>query len=129
MLIVLKMLIKIITSRTLPFKAKKVIYVCSPLRGNIELNRMKAIEYSKHVSDLGFIPITPHAYFTTFIDDNNPDERVKGMDMAKQLLILCDELWIFGDIVSQGMAAEIELAKSLGIKVVKCVYKSALIAA
>ncbi len=33
------------------------------------------------------------------------------------LLSLCDELWVFGDRISKGMAAEIEYAKSACIPI------------
>jgi hypothetical protein len=36
------------------------------------------------------------------------------MDMGLQLLELCDELWVFGPRISEGMKAEIELARKLG---------------
>ena len=35
------------------------------------------------------------------------------MDMGLELLKLCDEVWVFGDKISEGMKKEIEFAKSL----------------
>ena len=34
--------------------------------------------------------------------------------MGLQLLELCDEVWVFGPCISEGMKAEIELARKLG---------------
>ena len=33
------------------------------------------------------------------------------------LLWLCDEIWAFGDTVTEGMAAELQFGKSLNIRI------------
>jgi hypothetical protein len=98
--------------RTMP-----IVYICSPLRGDIERNIKKAIGYSRFAYSKGFIPLAPHVIFTTFLDEEIPEERLAGMEMGKKLLTICDELWVFGDKISEGMAAEIKKAKSLGLTV------------
>lgn len=100
-------------------KIRKKVYVCSPLSGNIERNIKKAKEYCREVSLKGFLPVASHIYFTQFLDDNNLEERNMGMDMGLELLKLCDEVWIFGDRISEGMKKEIEFAKELNIKIIK----------
>ena len=90
----------------------KLIYVCSPLRGDYEANRERAIGYCRYVASLGHVPIAPHVYFTTFLDDNDPDQREHGMEMGLDMVPMCDELWVFPDDVSEGMLNEMELAKS-----------------
>lgn len=98
---------------------KKKIYVCSPCKGDIKNNVEKARLYSKYVARKGFIPFTPHLYFTDFLDDSKPEERKIGLRLALEWLFQCDELWYFGEIISDGMKNEIEIAKKLGIKIVK----------
>ncbi len=39
------------------------------------------------------------------------------MDMGLELLKLCDEVWVFGDKISEGMKKEIEFAKKLNIEI------------
>jgi hypothetical protein len=39
------------------------------------------------------------------------------MEHGKALLAMCKEVWVFGDIISSGMQAEIELAEELGIPI------------
>jgi len=58
--------------------------------------------------DMGYIPIAPHVYFSQFMDDLNPEDRRKALKMNKKLLEFCDELWIFGDEITEGMKKEIE---------------------
>lgn len=66
----------------------------------------------------GYIPITPHLYFTRFMDDTNDKERSMAMDAGLQLLLMCSEVWVFGlDHPSEGMQAEIALAIRHGIPI------------
>jgi hypothetical protein len=96
----------------------KIIYVCSPLRGDYETNIAQAKQYCRAIALGGNIPIAPHVYCTAFLDDTVPDERKAGMAIGIELLRFCDELMVCGDIISEGMAAEIAEAKRLGIPVI-----------
>ena len=93
------------------------IYVCSPLKGDVEKNMEKARQYSLYVASLGHVPMTPHMYFPLIFGDS--DNREKCLKLAIEWLLQCDELWFFGDVISEGMRNEIEVAKQLGITVVK----------
>jgi len=92
-----------------------LIYVCSPLRGNIENNVAKAKDYCKYVIEQGHIPIAPHVMYYGVLDDNIPQERMTGINIGNTLLMKCDELWYFGDTTSEGMKAEIHIATLLKI--------------
>lgn len=98
-------------------KMKPWVYVCSPLRGDIDRNIKRAVEYSRFVYNKEGIPLASHIIFTQFLDDNNPDDRNAGIEMGIQLLLKCDELWAFGNKITEGMAVEIAAAKTLGLKV------------
>ena len=95
------------------------IYICSPLRGNIEDNINKAKEYCKFVvAKMKAMPVCPHIYFTQFLDDNNELEREIGMDFGLRLLSECDRVIVFDNNgISEGMKKEIELANSINIPV------------
>jgi len=96
---------------------KPIVYVCSPLRGDIKRNINKAKGYSRFVYAEGCIPLAPHIMFTQFLDDEDEDERKAGIEMGLKLLSVCDEIWVFGEKLSEGMNTEIEIAKKLGIKI------------
>lgn len=98
-------------------KRRPVVYVCSPLRGDIKRNIQKATGYSRYIYSQGGIPLAPHLIFTTFLDEAIIEERTAGMEMGLELLIKCDELWVFGDKISEGMAGEIAAAEDLGLRV------------
>jgi hypothetical protein len=90
---------------------KKLVYICSPCRGDYDTNIENAITYSAAAFHRGYIPITPHIYFTRFADDTNAQERSMAMEAGQQLLCMCSEVWVFGlDKPSEGMQAEIALA-------------------
>lgn len=95
---------------------RKIVYVCSPLKGNYEKNTVKANLYCRYAFEKGCIPLAPHVIFPQFLDDRKKTERKQGMDMGLQLLKRCDELWVFGSLISEGMKAEIEFAKANKIK-------------
>jgi len=96
----------------------KKIFVCSPLRGDIKENINKAKGYSKRIVSRGHIPITPHIYFTQFLDDTIEAERNMGRKMGMELLRLCDELWVFGDKITEGMKKEIDYCKKIKKKII-----------
>ena len=95
----------------------KVVYICSPLRGDIERNIQNAHDYCQMSAQMGVVPLAPHAIFTKYLDDREPEQREQGLAMGLELLLKADELWYFGEHISEGMAAEINLAKQNGIPV------------
>lgn len=99
-------------------KKRKLIYICSPCRGDYETNIDNAITYSGICFRMGYIPVTPHIYFTRFADDTNSKERSMAMEAGMQLLLECSEVWVFGlDHPSEGMQEEIALAIRHGIPI------------
>ena len=99
------------------------IYVCSPYRDKsqecVEKNIRNAQRYCGAV--INSVPealqIAPHIYFTQFMDDDEEDERAQALELGKYLLAECKEIWVFGERVSEGMAAEITEAGRLGIPI------------
>ena len=99
---------------------KKLVYICSPFRGDYEQNTEYARSYCevilRYISDV--IPLAPHLYFPQFLDDTDPDERELGLEAGLALLDICDEIWVYGiENPSEGMKAEIEHAKKRGIQI------------
>ena len=92
----------------------KTVFICSPYRGNVVENEKKAIAYSKQAAKAGYVPLTPHLLLTRFLNDQNPDERIQALTMGQELLKRCDEIWVYGPTISQGMKYEIDTAKELG---------------
>ena len=89
---------------------RPLIYICSPYRGEVEINVANARKYSKFAVKNGYIPLAAHLLFPQFMNDDNEKERELAMFFNKVLLGKCYELWVFGDVVSGGMAEEIKIA-------------------
>ena len=90
---------------------RPVVYVCSPLSGDVEGNQEAARRYCRYAVDSGYVPIAPHLFFPQFMDDADEQERSLALFMDIVLLSKCAELWVFGETVSKGMSIEIEKAK------------------
>lgn len=90
---------------------RPLVYICAPLSGNISKNISKAQGYCRYAIGNGYIPIAPHLYFPQFMDDCNPKERKLALFMDIVLLTKCEQIWVFGDEISNGMGIEIEKAK------------------
>ena len=90
------------------------VYICAPLGGNIQKNLKKVKQYARFALLCGPAPVVPH-FYALCLNDNLPKEREIGMAAGLSLLWFCDEMWIFGDEVTESMKAEMQLCKSLKI--------------
>lgn len=94
-----------------------LVYVCSSYAGDIENNVKNAKAYSRYVVKENAIPVTTHLLYPQFMDDGNDAEREMAMHSNYVLLGKCTELWVFGGVVSRGMAREIGVAKKRRMKI------------
>lgn len=92
-------------------KYRPLVYVCSAYSGDVTVNTEKAKQYCRFALEQGQIPLAPHLMFPLFMNDDDPAERELAIFMDVILLGKCDELWVFGDSISEGMSVEIEVAK------------------
>ena len=109
------------------FAGKKLIYICSPFRpqsqdpheADRELfeNLCRARNACELVKDLGAIPVCPHLYFPQFLDDELPEERELGMQLALAALRRCHEVYVFSEHITPGMVREIAEAAKRDIPV------------
>ena len=79
----------------------KKVYICAPLGGDVKNNLEKVKRYTQ---------------YALCLDDDNPGERQIGMTAGRSLLWFCDELWQFGDEITEGMAAELQYCRHLNVK-------------
>lgn len=96
---------------------RPLVYICSPFAGDIENNVNMARIYSRFAVRNDCIPLTPHLLFPQFMDDSIVSEREFALFMGLVLLTKCEQVWVFGRIISKGMAAEIEKAEKKRIPV------------
>ena len=95
---------------------RPLVYIASPYAGETEDNISRAKGYCRFAVSKGVIPLAPHLLYPQFMDDDDEDQRILGLRFAIALLCRCDELWVFGEKVSAGMAKEIEKAEKRGMR-------------
>lgn len=98
-------------------KYRPLVYICSPYSGEVEYNLNRARGYCRLAVGKGYIPLAPHLLFPQFMDDDDRQQRELGLFFALVLLGKCDEVWVFGSRLSEGMAREMEAATRRGLSV------------
>ncbi len=96
---------------------RPLVYICSPYSGNVDFNVTNARIYCRYALDNNCIPIAPHLLFPQFMNDEESADRELAMFMNMVLLSKCEELWVFGSTISQGMGQEIAKAEKRRMKI------------
>lgn len=111
----------------------KKVFICSPFTpegkteeekdGNLLKNIEEAHAACRFALSEGCFPYAPHLYFTQFLNDEDPEEREMGIILGLTWLARCDEIWIFGNKITEGMKREIDTAEKLEMPVRFFVWK------
>jgi len=96
---------------------RPLVFICSPYAGDTDTNIQNARRFCRFAVEQNCIPIAPHLLFPQFLDDANASDRAAGLFFGKVLLGKCTELWVFGEEITAGMAAEIVRAKYKGLAI------------
>ena len=73
----------------------KKIYICHPLRGDVEGNIEKVNKIAREIALQGDIPLVPH-HIALYLNDNEPGERELGLGVGIILLRNADEMQVHG---------------------------------
>ena len=95
----------------------KLVFICSPYRGNIDGNTIRAQRYCRFAYTQGAVPIAPHLHNPQFLDEDIAEERAAGIQLGIEILRRANEIWVFGNRLSEGMAAELRAAQQLKLPV------------
>ena len=96
----------------------RLVYICAPLRGEVEKNIEFARQKAQEVFQAGDIPVCPHLMFPPIADPENPVQDQTARDMGLRLVESCQEVRVCSSTVTEGMWAEINHAVQLGIPVI-----------
>lgn len=66
--------------------APRLVYICAPLRGELEKNIAFAKEKAQEVFQAGDIPICPHLMFPPFADPDDPAQDQAAREMGLRLV-------------------------------------------
>ena len=65
---------------------RPLVYICSPLSGDVDGNMEKARQYCRFALEQGQIPLAPHLMFPQFMDDEDAEERELATEVRQLLL-------------------------------------------
>ena len=89
-----------------------LVYICSPYAGDVEKNTERAKLYSRFaVMERNAIAFAPHLLLPLYLSDDDPEQRELALFMDIVFLGKCNELWVFGETITNGMQREIDKAK------------------
>jgi len=94
---------------------KKLVFVSSPALENDTGNIEDALRFCKYVFNCGAVPFAPQLFFPQFLDQSDADQRKSIVGAGIVVLSECDELWAFGDRISENMRLEFKVADGLAI--------------
>lgn len=99
----------------------KIVYIAHPISGSVEFNLMsiRNIVRTINIMEPDIIPFVPYYADVVSMDDSDPVQRARGIKNDHAILTsgIVDELWFYRRI-SEGVKAEIEIAKQMGIPVI-----------
>lgn len=96
---------------------RPIVYICAPYSGNTADNVRKTCVFCQTAVSRGYLPVAPHLYFPQFIDNHFGNEREVSISLGLRLMESCDELWVCGMTISEGMRRDIEKAKKIGMRI------------
>ena len=93
---------------------QKKIYVCAPLEAvPQELKNSKS--YYAYVLKKDCVPVGPHAYAVMF-GIRNEAEKKEMHRAGMSLLWFCDEVWVFGEELTEEMQEELQFCRNMKLK-------------
>ena len=110
-----------------PELARK-IFISSPYRAETKEKMDENITLAKKACRIiiknGNLPIAPHLYFSSFLQDDDESERNLGIEYSLHLLDQCDEMLVITleegetpyELLSEGMMTEVDHAVERGMK-------------
>ena len=93
----------------------KVIYLAHPLgaatKEGVEANKARARRWIRWIYDnFSDVAVVADWLITCdVLDDFNPEHRARGMKMNKLVIPRCDEFWMVGGRISNGMNDELSV--------------------
>jgi hypothetical protein len=105
----------------------KIVYIAHPISGDLEgnLSDLRRIVRKINLENANVVPFVPYYVDIVSLDDNNPEERARGITNDTAILRsgVVNEMWLTGPKISKGMQAEKEIADEMNIPVVDLIDK------
>lgn len=92
------------------------VYLCYPYKDDPVRRTRDIVRWAQDHYDPGVHFLIPHLSMQ-YMDEET--QRYSIMQRCREAVLRCDELWVIGDDVSDGMVEEIDAAEMNGIPVVR----------
>ena len=98
----------------------KTVFIAHPISGDIDGNVKKVLAICERIHTKELVPVAPYLVSLQYLNDEVVEDRELGIEANLECFRrrYVDELWLFGDRISEGMKGEIALAKELNIPIV-----------
>lgn len=98
----------------------KTVFIGHPIGGDVKVNAEKVLNICKEVHTKHIIPVAPYLVSLQYLNDEIVEDRELGMEANHECFLrgYVDELWLFGERISEGMKGEIALARELGVPII-----------
>lgn len=85
----------------------RTVYICHPYSNDPEYNAATCLEICRRIfaADVGILPIAPQCYLPAFVDEATARDR--AMMACVEMMMMCDEVWAFGSVLTDGMRQEL----------------------
>ena len=94
---------------------KRKIYICAPITDDLDESIRKVKRYAEYVLKCGMAPVIPHFYYLC-MGQIGKKELDTIRSACTGLLWYSDEVWIFGDEVTDNMERELQFCKTLNVR-------------
>ena len=94
------------------------VYICAPFDGRDTRSREKLWWYCQFAVEHGCIPVAPDMYYPEFMHlEFSKHQKELARHFAIRDVSICQEIWAFGDKLTQDIKRKLQVAVSLGINV------------
>ncbi len=87
------------------------VYICSPFVEGATSEMENTKRFCRFAITEGYSPYTPHLFFPIILDSKTMTEHDLGVRMGLIFLDCCSQVWVFGDLLTDDMALEIDRAR------------------
>ena len=99
-------------------RVKRKVYVSAPLGEDWDEDIENAAKYYEFTLQSECVPVGPHAYATMFgLNEASEIKRLRQAGMS--LIWFCDEIWVFGEQITESMQEEISFGRNMKIRMRK----------
>lgn len=95
-----------------PFRP--LVYICCPYSSDPASNSERARQFCRKVVDMGYIPLCTILLYPQFMNDTDPAERELAIFFDIVLMGKCQEVFVLGSEITDGMSRELYKAGRRG---------------